>query len=103
MNFTAVFVGDENGTIICWQLAVQRFIVDSIRKNSISCIQISPYIESDFAIGYNDGSIVIATINVESANISEKQLLRGHDRQITCLKWCPVIGNPFKSSSDNGI
>ncbi|EDV19830.1 uncharacterized protein TRIADDRAFT_936, partial [Trichoplax adhaerens] len=97
-----IISGDEKGNIVCWELAAQRFIIGSLRKDSISCIQLSPHDQSDFALGYNDGTIIVANINAESGHISHKLELKGHQRQITCLNWCPVVGDHFETGSNRG-
>ncbi|NWV13038.1 GEMI5 protein, partial [Ptilonorhynchus violaceus] len=84
-----VVSGDEKGVIVCYwhnRNDSQQFFPE---PRTVFCLTCSPHHENLVAIGYKDGMVVIIDISRKREVVHR---LRGHDDEIHCLAWCPVLG-----------
>ncbi|XP_033744086.1 gem-associated protein 5-like [Pecten maximus] len=85
--------GDDKGDIVCWQYLEGRLQTFSPENAGVMCLTCSPITAGTVAVGYKTGLILILDVKKEGQIL---QRLRGHDEDIQCLVWCPVIGENFK-------
>ncbi|NXU55063.1 GEMI5 protein, partial [Turnix velox] len=81
--------GDEKGVVVCYwhnRSDSQQFFPE---PRTIFCVTCSPHHENLVAIGYKDGMVVIIDISRKREVLHR---LRGHDDEIHCLAWCPILG-----------
>ncbi|NWT54853.1 GEMI5 protein, partial [Erythrocercus mccallii] len=81
--------GDEKGVIVCYwhnRSDSQQFFPE---PRTVFCLTCSPHHENLVAIGYKDGMVVIIDISRKREVVHR---LRGHEDEIHCLAWCPVLG-----------
>lgn len=98
-NSDVVVSGDDGGQIIGWQYHENRTVCYCPESAPIVYLACSNLIETQVAIGYKTGVILI----IEMKDWREGrvlQRLRGHDEDVLCVAWCPVPGENFKTYQD---
>ncbi|XP_060082615.1 gem-associated protein 5-like [Ylistrum balloti] len=88
-----VLSADEKGEIVSWQYLEGRLQTFSPENAAVMCLTCSPVAAGTVAIGYKTGLILILDVKRDGQIL---QRLRGHDEDIQCLVWCPIIGENFK-------
>ncbi|XP_069129450.1 gem-associated protein 5-like isoform X2 [Argopecten irradians] len=88
-----ILSGDDKGDIVSWQYLEGRLQTFSPDNAGVMCIVCSPISAGIAAVGYKAGLILILDVKKDGQIL---QRLRGHDEDIQCLVWSPIIGEDFK-------
>lgn len=106
----AQFAGDdrvisvsENGEIVIWNLVqneTKSLTLLSEIKATVTCMSVCPHASWLAAFGLKTGLIVILDLR-KNGQILFK--LRGHEKSIVSLSWCPVPVNVFPLKPHNKV
>ncbi|ORX90158.1 WD40 repeat-like protein [Basidiobolus meristosporus CBS 931.73] len=78
--------GDKTGGIIAWNPTTEKYQKGNFQNSAIFCIEASPTHSNVFAVGYQNGSMLILKISTEE-EMSVLYRLKGHDDEIHSLSW----------------
>ncbi|XP_074038837.1 gem-associated protein 5 isoform X2 [Leptinotarsa decemlineata] len=106
----ATFSGDEkvisvseDGVIVVWNLSVNVTTVLQdllgVRSN-VTCISSCPHASWLLAVGLKNGLVIIVDVR-RNGRVLYK--LRGHEKMVLSLSWCPVPFNIFPKNPMNNI
>ncbi|XP_074619191.1 gem-associated protein 5-like isoform X2 [Acropora palmata] len=84
-----VVSGDEKGQVIVWRYEKGCVYGGCPVQDHIFSMALSYLTESELAVGYKSGLIVVLNISSDGA-LSVVNKLQGHSSEIHCLAWCPT-------------
>ncbi|KAK9766134.1 hypothetical protein K7432_005010 [Basidiobolus ranarum] len=78
--------GDKSGYIVAWNPTTEKVQKANLQNSGIFCIEPSPTHNNVFAVGYQNGTMMILKITPEE-EMSVLFRLKGHDDEIHSLSW----------------
>ncbi|CAH0561332.1 unnamed protein product [Brassicogethes aeneus] len=92
----------ENGKIVVWNILLNEFQKLDIfgSKDVITCISTCPHAGWLTAFGMKNGLVAVCDLR-KNGKVLYK--LRGHDKSVLSLAWCPAPVNIFPSSPRNTV
>ncbi|XP_018568237.1 gem-associated protein 5 isoform X2 [Anoplophora glabripennis] len=106
----ATFAGDdrvisasEDGIIIVWNITQnQTNVLKEVfgSKVTITCISTCPHAIWLTAFGLKNGLVIVTDLRKQGKVLYK---LRGHDKSVLCLSWCPAPVNIFPKDPRNYV